>query len=179
MAEELGWNQKDFDEAFREVFIKGMVKADFKARVVWIPNAVKHNRPESPNVVTSWGKEINLIPECDLKNEAVNALREMMQLIDSEAKEPEKQSYAKAFDRAFGKALLKASNKTMANQEQEQEQNKDLLPAPVEQVPAEPVFISFTLNDKTEWDVTDGFISTMVELYPAVDVKQELRNMAG
>jgi hypothetical protein len=62
---------EDFDKAFQEVFDLGMVKADFEARVVWIPNAIKHNKPESPNVVVGWGKEIDLIPECDLKNSAV------------------------------------------------------------------------------------------------------------
>lgn len=51
MAEELGWEAEAFDEAFREVSQQGMAKADFKARLVWLPKALKHNKPESPNVV--------------------------------------------------------------------------------------------------------------------------------
>lgn len=131
IAEELGWSLEDFDKAFQEAFNQGMVKADFISRVVWIPNAIKHNRPESPNVVISWGKEIDLIPECTLKDEAISALYNHMQLIDSESDKPEKRSYSTAFEKAFGKALLKPFGKAMPNQEQEQEQeqeqDKDLL----------------------------------------------------
>ncbi|MBK4119121.1 hypothetical protein JHE03_22805 [Pluralibacter gergoviae] len=125
MAEELGWSLEDFDKAFQEAFNQGMVKADFISRVVWIPNAIKHNRPESPNVVISWGKEIDLIPECTLKDEAISALYNHMQLIDSESDKPEKRSYSTAFEKAFGKALAKPFGKTMPNQEQEQEQEQD------------------------------------------------------
>ncbi|MFM3319177.1 DNA-binding protein [Klebsiella pneumoniae subsp. ozaenae] len=125
IAEELGWSLEDFDKAFQEVFNQGMVKADFISRVVWIPNAIKHNRPESPNVVISWGKEIDLIPECTLKDEAISALYNHMQLIDSESDKPEKRSYSTAFEKAFGKALLKPFGKAMPNQEQEQEQEQD------------------------------------------------------
>ena len=121
MAEELGWDLEDFDKAFQEVFDLGMVKADFEARVVWIPNAIKHNKPESPNVVVGWGKEIDLIPECDLKNSAVIELYDLVQAIDNESENPDKKSYTKAFVKAFRKSL----SKTMPNQEQEQEQEQE------------------------------------------------------
>ena len=45
--------------------------------------------------------------------------------------------------------------------------------------PQEPVFIKLPLNDKTEFDVTETMVSEYKELYPAIDVKQELRNMRG
>lgn len=120
MAEELGWDQEDFDKAFEEAFRLGMVKADWKARVVWVPNGIRYNRPESPNVVTGWGKEFDLIPDCVLKNEAILALATEVYNLDSEGKT----GFRDAFDKAFGKALLKASEKTMPNQEQEQEQEQ-------------------------------------------------------
>lgn len=125
IAEELGWSLEAFDKAFQEAFNQGMVKADFISRVVWIPNAIKHNRPESPNVVISWGKEIDLIPECTLKDEAIATLYDHMQLIDSESDKPEKRSYSTAFEKAFGKALGKPFGKSIPNQEQEQEQEQE------------------------------------------------------
>jgi len=125
MSEELGWSLEDFDKAFQEVFQQGMVKADFDSRVVWIPNAIKHNRPESPNVVISWGKEIDLIPECALKDEAIMMLFNHIELIDSESDKPEKRSYSTAFEKAFGKATAKPFKKPMPNQEQEQEQEQE------------------------------------------------------
>lgn len=120
MAEELDWPVEAFDEAFREASSQGMVKADWKAKVVWVPNAVACNKPESPNVVTSWGAEWDLIPECDLKREAYDSLRSNICALG--------EGFAKAFDKAFakpsGKAIAKAYPKTCANQEQEQEQEQ-------------------------------------------------------
>ncbi|EBW9496394.1 hypothetical protein DQK56_00240 [Salmonella enterica subsp. enterica serovar Brandenburg] len=227
MSEELGWSLEDFDKAFQEVFDQGMVKADFSARVIWIPNAIKHNRPESPNVVISWGKEIDLIPECALKNEAITALYKHMQLIDSESYKPEKRSYSAAFEKVFGKALMKpfrkASRKAMPNQEQEQEQEQEqdqnllrsaekIHAAPPEENlescglnlhdgtrpahagperrplsagvpemprPDDPEFIRLPLNDGSEFTVGESLVSELESLYPAVDVRQALRNQRG
>ncbi len=117
MAEELGWSQEGFDKAFNEVFVQGMAKADFKSRLVWLPNAIKHNKPESPNVVRNWGKEFDLLPECQLKDEA---LKEIGAYICGLG-----EGYRKAFDEAFKEALEKASSKAMPNQEQEQDQDQD------------------------------------------------------
>lgn len=117
MAEELGWNLEGFDKAFAEVSQQGMAKADFKARLVWLPNAIKHNKPESPNVVRSWRAEFDLLPECDLKTEALESLRSFVCGLGS--------GFAKAFEEVFGKPFTKPSGKTMPNQEQEQEQEQE------------------------------------------------------
>ena len=117
MAEDLEWELEAFDKAFGEVFRQGMVKADFKARVMWVPNAIKHNRPESPNVVRSWAAEFDLIPECDLKREAFGSLKASIHALG--------EAFAKAFDESFGKPSAKPSPKTIGNQEQEQEQEQE------------------------------------------------------
>jgi uncharacterized phage protein (TIGR02220 family) len=118
MAEELDWSLEDFDKAFAEALEQDMVKADWKAKVVWVPNALKCNKPESPNVVTSWGSEWDLIPECDLKREAFDSLKSSVWALG--------EGFGKAFDKAFSnpnrKASGKAISKTCPNQEQEQEQ---------------------------------------------------------
>lgn len=116
MAEELDWELEAFDKAFQEAFQQGMVKADFKARVMWLPSAIKHNKPESPNVVKSWATEFDLIPECDLKREAFESLKASIHALG--------EAYAKAFNETFGKPSAKALPKTMPNQEQEQEQEQ-------------------------------------------------------
>lgn len=124
MAEELDWPLEAFDEAFGEAFQEGMAKADFKARLVFLPNAIKHNRPESPNVVRGWRSELSLLPECDLKNEAIAHLMAELENMG----EP----YARALSEALGererkpsaKPSANPSAKAMPNQEQEQEQDK-------------------------------------------------------
>jgi hypothetical protein len=131
MAEELGWEVEAFDKAFQEVFAQGMVKADFKARLVWLPKAVIHNKPESPNVVRGWRTELAMLPECALKAEALEALRAHLEMVGN--------PYAAAFFSLFGDAALppekalpkpsaKPLRKTMPNQEQEQEQEQEHTP---------------------------------------------------
>lgn len=94
MAEELGWPLEDFDKAFGEVSAQGMAKADFQNRVIWIRNALKHNSPASPNVVTSWVAEMDLIPECALKCEAISGIHEFLGTLHP--------AYLQAFDAILG-----------------------------------------------------------------------------
>lgn len=125
MAEELGWDIEAFDKAFHEVYEKGMAKADFKDRLVWLPKAIQHNKPESPNVVRGWRVEIDLLPDCDLKREALAGIRQALMEIGP--------AYVEAFDELFSKASVdkpekasrKPSAKALANQEQEQEQEQE------------------------------------------------------
>ncbi len=44
--------------------------------------------------------------------------------------------------------------------------------------PAEPVFISIILNDKSYFDIPVSKVEKWKEIYPAVDVEQELREMS-
>lgn len=53
-------------------------------------------------------------------------------------------------------------------------------PAPQEpKKPSSPVVITITLNDKTEYEITEDDVSEWKELYQAVDIMQELRKMKG
>lgn len=110
MADRLGWSLEDFRKAFGEAFAKGMAKADWRARLVWLPNAPEYNRPESPNVVISWGSTFDELPECPLKWDAFQSLKAFAK------------GLPKAFQEAFGKGFAKAMAKD-ACQEQEQKQN--------------------------------------------------------
>lgn len=100
MSEDLDWDVEAFDKAFAEVLHEGMAKADWKAKLVWLPNAVLINKPESPNVVICWGREFNFLPECKLKDEAFKSLRANIHGLG--------EAYAKAFDKSFVKPSMKA-----------------------------------------------------------------------
>lgn len=125
MAETLGWDLEAFREAFQEVFQQGMVKANWKDRVVWIPKAIYHNLPQSPNVIRSWAEELKTIPDCDLRTEALSGIREGLEQLG--------EAYLSVFDeitglkpsgkpspKPSGKPSGKPSRKTTPNQEQEQ-----------------------------------------------------------
>lgn len=117
LAEEFGWTIEAFREAFREAEALGMVKADWKARVVWLPNAWKFNRPESINVVKSWKTPWNEVPTCNLKTEAFRTLKAFVD------------GLGKAFAQAFDESCPEPSSKPKAlpspNQDQDQEQKQD------------------------------------------------------
>ena len=111
LAEELGWDLKGFREGFLELFAKGLVKADWEARVVWVPNAIKYNPPDNPNVVKSWRTAWDEIPECALKAEAYERLK----------------AFTEGLGEGFAKPFVEGCAKGMANQEQEQEQEQEQL----------------------------------------------------
>ena len=134
MSEALGWPLEAFREAFREASLKGMVRADWKARVLWLPNAVKYNRPESPNVIIGWRKSWDEIPECELKQIALSSIRDEVCRMS--------RKFVEAFRKAFPEAFHKAFREGSPNQEQEQEQEQELNTPPhagarVEEVPDE------------------------------------------
>lgn len=115
LSEELGLDAKAFREAFGEALSKGMLKYDEKAFLLWLPNFLKYNAPESPNVVKSWGSALDLLPECDLRKEVLSSAKAFISTMSK--------AFAEALPKAFKEALPKAISKTIPNQEQEQEQD--------------------------------------------------------
>ncbi len=123
LAEALGWSVEDLRRCWREIEAQGMAKADWNARVVWLPNAVRYNAPENPNVVTSWARAWVAIPECALKDEARAALLEHMKARG--------RGFVRAFEHAcpassaerFRKPSIERSEGGSANHEHEHEQD--------------------------------------------------------
>ena len=137
LADALKWPLEAFREAFREVFREGLAEADWEAGLVWVPNAIDHNEPESPNVVESWGATLSELPECELKERAIASLFEWIKARDKAS--------GKASDKPWEKAWRKGYTPPSRNQEQEQEQDlSDLKPrskdltASARSVPAAP-----------------------------------------
>lgn len=68
----------------------------------------------------------------------------------------------------------------------EEDNNSSIMPGaettpaqPKAAVPSSPVVISITLNDKSEYPISESDVQAWKELYPAVDIMQELRKMKG
>jgi hypothetical protein len=114
LAAELGWSAKAFGEAFGECSRKGLAVHNPEACFVSVPNFIKYNEPESPNVVMSWDKLVDLIPEC---NEKVVLFKQVTDYIGTR-----KQAYVEALPEAFTKAFGEHSlNQGTTNNEQEQQ----------------------------------------------------------
>lgn len=111
LAEELGWETEAFREAFAEALAKGIAEHDQKACLIALPNFIRYNPPESPNVVKAWVNSLDMLPECSLKNRVIQRARD----------------FAKGMNKGFAEALPEAFAKSMPIQEQEQEQEINTL----------------------------------------------------
>lgn len=109
LAEELGWDAEAFREAFREVIAEGMAEHDQKACMIALPNFIRYNPPESPNVVKAWVGALDLLPECTLKTRVIARSK----------------AFAEGMNKGFAEALPEAFAKGMPYQEQEQEQEQN------------------------------------------------------
>lgn len=112
LASELGWKIERFQKALAEGYLKSMLRYDEKASFIWLPNFLKYNQPESPNVVKSWEHALDYLPECSLKNVLILQVKTFISSLSS----------------TFQEALPEAFNKAMANQEPEQEPKQEQEP---------------------------------------------------
>ncbi|WP_321340955.1 hypothetical protein [Breoghania sp.] len=117
LAAEKGWNEKAFRKAFGEASGRGMVEHDERASIIALPNFLKYNQPESPNVVKAWEKALDLIPESELKILTIQRAQAFA-IGKSEG-------YAKALPEAFTEAFVEGARKSMRKQEQEQEPEQE------------------------------------------------------
>lgn len=130
--------QKDLPKGFSEVFIKalnellskGLIKYDDEAFLIYVPNFLKYNFPENPNVVKSWNSVLDSLPECNLTTYALAKSTEIIisSQRDSFAKALPKEfveAYQKGFTKDFQKDLGEPFRKGMPKQEQEQEQEQE------------------------------------------------------
>jgi hypothetical protein len=67
LADALNWPIAAFRKAWKEIRDAEMADADWRAGLVWVPNAIRHNEPASPNTVAYWRKAANELPECPLR----------------------------------------------------------------------------------------------------------------
>lgn len=112
LAEELGWTVEAFRKAFGEALANGMAEHDASACYIGLPNFVKFNQPESPNVVLAWAASLDLIPECEAKTAQIQRARGWL---------TGRAAFLEAFDKAFGKGFAAPS----PNPEQEPEQDPE------------------------------------------------------
>jgi hypothetical protein len=157
MAAEIGWEVEAFREAFREGCSKGIVKHDEKHSFVWLPNFIKYNQPESPNVVKAWLGALDLLPECNMLSELIEHVKAFLK------------GFAKGFQESFDKALPK----TMPNQEQEQEQ-KEEGEDPLKVADHSPAII-LPCKDGSEFVYPESYIDAAKSAFPFTDLFSEAR----
>ena len=136
-GEKYGWEEsregfrKAFLEACLELSEKGVIKIDKKG-VIFAPNFLKYNRPESPNVIKAWKGSLDLLPECSLMTEVLTQAKSCIDAMSEGYREAFQEAFAEDFAKACLGGVEKPSAKTMPNQEQEQEleQEQDIYEHP-------------------------------------------------
>ena len=140
LACELGWKTSVFARAFRELLDCGMARQDADAQLIWFPKFLRHNAPESPNVVRGWAAAFEELPECPLKLDVLAGAWATLAAFG--------EGFRDAFREVFGEVLPKPCEKPSASlpeslsegfrqpcpnqeQEQEQEQNQKKTPSPL------------------------------------------------
>lgn len=98
LSDELKQPIKVFQKAFEEVLVLGLARFDADSSCIWIPNFLKYQTAESPNVIRNWIKQIEFIPEGALKGHAITTLK----------------NYAEGCSEGFKKAFREAFPKDIA-----------------------------------------------------------------
>ncbi len=177
LAAELGMAPEAFREAFAEGLAKAIVEHDGRASFIGLPNFLRYNSPESPNVVKGWDKVLDYIPECDLRRQLIKRVR----------------AFTEGMGKAFRDALPKVFQETSPDQEQEQEQEhdgrlSDVCPEPrsrgseqssagePEAATAKAIMVFPTVGKGgSTWPLLDAKLEEYRQSFPGVDVLSELR----
>jgi len=92
VAEDLGWSGERVSASLAQLLVEGFAEYDTKARVVFLPHALKYQRPDNQNQITHAVKSVLDLPDTHLKNRLLAAAFE----------------YAQAFAQALQQALPQA-----------------------------------------------------------------------
>jgi hypothetical protein len=92
-AEALNWNAARFRRAFAALERAELARADWGARLVWLPDAIRERAPDNPNIVRGWRAYAGLIPDCPLR---VEIRREILAVLKGRGGE-----FVSAFVKAF------------------------------------------------------------------------------
>lgn len=115
LAEALNWPVVSLRKAFTEVLTLGLGKVDRETRLVFLPNAVRHNPPQSPNVVKAWRKSFDELPDCPLKVEIFADTVASLKAL----------GFDEAYTKAFGKVFTYTFSIAIAESEQEQNRTEE------------------------------------------------------
>ena len=99
LAAELRWDSTVFDHVFAGILDNDMAEHDSASNIVAIPNFLRYNPPESPNVIKAWVFALDQIPEGWLKNRVLARAA----------------TFAKSLSTAFANALPEEFEKAWLN----------------------------------------------------------------
>lgn len=103
MASELGISMNKFKLAFSEILEKSMVIYDNHINLAWLPNFLKYNVPESPNVIKSWATALEHLPEGVLTDKIIEQVKTFVSTLSP------------SFQEALPECFQKTPTRTISN----------------------------------------------------------------
>jgi hypothetical protein len=158
--------------ALVEIFEKGMAERDQAAGFVGLPNFLRYNLPENPNVVKSYGAMLDLIPECELKKRVIQRVRDAISGLGP--------AFRESLPKGFGEPLPKSMPNPEHEHEHEHEPKNRLLPSENGNGKHEsesPIVLEFPCAGKSPkvWHLRESKVAEYQSSYPGVDVLAECR----
>jgi hypothetical protein len=102
LSAEKRWPLEKYKKAFQEGLREGFFRYDPKHHIIYIPRFLKYNPPNNPNVLKSWAKIFLELPQCDLKKECLQNLKDLVEGFNKGFQE----AFNEFFGKAFGKVLV-------------------------------------------------------------------------
>lgn len=80
LAEALNWESEQFADAFATLEAADLAIADWKARLVYLPESLTQvcSRPASPSTAAMWRREVIALPCCALKDRIDDDVRKLL-----------------------------------------------------------------------------------------------------
>lgn len=113
LAERLRMTPEGFRSAWTEIERLGLARADWEARLVYLPGVIAIDVPLSPNVVTGWAKDLSSLPPCGLLSEAVKDFAEVFQARSKRPRNKGDKADPLAFLQAFDAVVSKSFGESL------------------------------------------------------------------
>lgn len=124
LAFDLGWQSDAMSNAIQTLCQKGMLMVDERAGLMFLPNFLKYNPPNGVNGAKSWAGLLDLVPECDLRDQALIRLKHLIDRLPEGSREGIPKDIMDAIQDAIRNGNPQPSR--IQEQEQEQDINKNL-----------------------------------------------------
>lgn len=176
---DLGWSAERVSEGFAELSRNGFAYR-FDG-VVFLPNFLRWNRVANGNVATARLAEFDALPKGEAKARTAASILKHVKHLSNEARTV-LQTVAETVSETVSETVRGTVCQPEPNPTQrEPREEKKLLASsaeptpPAALIPAEPPVATFLLNDGSEFPISRDEAREFADLYPAVDVPQELR----
>lgn len=171
---DLGWTQERVSEGFAELSRSGFAYR-FEG-VVFIPGFLRWNKVANGNVAAARVAEFEALPKGEAKARVAGAILNYVKHLGNDYRTvvqtvAETVSGTVTQTEPYPTQPRENPNQTTCAAPAEPAPAADLLPAE----PASPVAVSFLLNDGKDFEITEAQVRQFAELYPAIDVLQQLR----